>query len=367
MVSGSEKDSMSGNDNDDDDVLPDREVALEFYIRYEPFEVLGRGLSSVVRRCVHRESGVSFAVKIIDISGDQQESVDEEGLSEIQQIHREISILRSVNGHPYIVELIETFETPTHIFIVFELCKRGELYEYLDAKVRLSEKRVRSYMKQLLEAVHYCHKMGFVHRDLKPENILLSDDYNSIKLTDFGLAKPVNTNAGERLYQVCGTPGYLAPEVLRSGMYEREHPLCTGYSFEVDAWACGIIAYTLLVGRPPFWHRNQLKMIRQICDSSHTFAGPEWSNVGEDTKDLIDRLLEKNFHQRMTIHEALRHDLFKRFVSSRESSRKSSRATSIVGLDNISAINVAIDGKQIYQLPNLYSAMLSSYIGNIAS
>ena len=113
MVSGSEKDSMSGNDNDDDDVLPDREVALEFYIRYEPFEVLGRGLSSVVRRCVHRESGVSFAVKIIDISGDQQESVDEEGLSEIQQIHREISILRSVNGHPYIVELIETFETPT--------------------------------------------------------------------------------------------------------------------------------------------------------------------------------------------------------------------------------------------------------------
>ena len=334
MVSGSVKDPVSKNANDNDEELPDREVALEFYIRYEPFEVLGRGLSSVVRRCIHRDSGNAYAVKIIDISGDQ-DIFDEEGQSELQQIHREISILRSVQGHPYIVQLIETFETPAHIFLVFELCKRGELYEYLDEKVRLSEKRVRTYMKQLLEAVHHCHDMGFVHRDLKPENILLSDDYNSIKLTDFGLAKPLDKNEGERLYQVCGTPGYLAPEVLRSGMYEPEHPLCTGYSFEVDAWACGIITYTLLVGRPPFWHRNQLKMIRQICDSSHSFAGPEWSEVGEETKDLINRLLEKDYTQRMTISEALKHDFF-RTSSSKEHSRKTSRATSIVELDNMS-------------------------------
>ena len=333
MVSGNENDPVSSKS--DEDALPDREVALEFYIRYEPLEVLGRGLSSVVRRCIHRDSGKAYAVKIIDISSDQDQ-VDEEGQSEIQQIHREISILRSVQGHPYIVQLIETFETPTHIFLVFELCKSGELYEYLDEKVRLSEKRVRIYMKQLLEAVYHCHNMGFVHRDLKPENILLSDDYNSIKLTDFGLAKPLDKNGTERLYQVCGTPGYLAPEVLRSGMYEPEHPLCTGYSFEVDAWACGIIAYTLLVGRPPFWHRNQLKMIRQICDSSHSFSGPEWSEVSDETKDLINRLLDKNFNQRLTIAEALRHDVFKRFSSSKESSRKSSRSTSIVSLDNAS-------------------------------
>ena len=156
MVSGNENDPVSSKG--DDDVLPDREVALEFYIRYEPLEVLGRGLSSVVRRCIHRDSGKAYAVKIIDISGDQ-DHVDEEGQSEIQQIHREISILRSVQGHPYIVQLIETFETPTHIFLVFELCKSGELYEYLDEKVRLSEKRVRIYMKQLLEAVYHCHKV----------------------------------------------------------------------------------------------------------------------------------------------------------------------------------------------------------------
>ena len=117
MVSGNENDPVSSKS--DDDALPDREVALEFYIRYEPLEVLGRGLSSVVRRCIHRDSGKAYAVKIIDISSDQDQ-VDEEGQSEIQQIHREISILRSVQGHPYIVQLIETFETPTHIFLVFE-------------------------------------------------------------------------------------------------------------------------------------------------------------------------------------------------------------------------------------------------------
>ena len=346
MVSGSEKDpgSPAARNDNDDDVLPDREVALEFYIRYEPFEVLGRGLSSVVRRCIHRESGQSYAVKIIDISHDQ-DHVDEEGMSELQQIHREISILRAVQGHPYIVQLFETFETPTHIFLVFELCKRGELYEYLDEKVRLSEKRVRTYMHQLLEAVNYCHAQGFVHRDLKPENILLSDDYNSIKVTDFGLAKSLDKNGGERLFQVCGTPGYLAPEVLRSGMYEPEHPLCTGYSFEVDAWACGIIAYTLLVGRPPFWHRNQLKMIRQICDSTHLYIGPEWSEVSDETKDLIDRLLNKDFKQRITVKEAIKHDMFRRFSSSKDSSRKPSRSTSIVCLDNTNDEPIVSIGK----------------------
>ena len=360
MVSGNDKGSIPENENDDE--LPDREVALEFYIRYEPFEVLGRGLSSVVRRCIHRESGKAYAVKIIDISG-QQDSIDEEGLSEVQQIHREISILRSVQGHPYIVELIETFESPTHIFLVFELCKRGELYEYLDEKVRLSEKRVRNYMKQILDAVNHCHTLGFVHRDLKPENILLSDDYNTIKLTDFGLARPLDKNGRERLYQVCGTPGYLAPEVLRSGMYEPDHPLCTGYAFEVDAWACGIIAYTLLVGRPPFWHRNQLKMIRQICDSSHSFSGPEWSEITEETKDLINRLLDKDLSHRMSVSEALKHEIFQRYASSKDSSRKSSRSTSVIGMDNISVnalIEAAINGTPILLLCNTLSC-LSKY------
>ena len=220
MVSGSEKDPgspASRNDNDDD-LLPDREVALEFYIRYEPFEVLGRGLSSVVRRCIQRESGQAYAVKIIDISNDQ-DHVDEEGMSELQQIHREISILRAVQGHPYIVQLFETFETPTHIFLVFELCKRGELYEYLDEKVRLSEKRVRSYMLQLLEAVSYCHTLGFVHRDLKPDNVMITQTDQSqskfeplkVKLIDFNVAVEVDQYT-QKIIGATGLREWSAPE-----------------------------------------------------------------------------------------------------------------------------------------------------------
>ena len=123
-------------------------------------------------------------------------------------------------------------------------------------------------MFQILDAIKHCHSAGVVHRDVKPENILLDQDFN-IKLTDFGFAKILQP--GERLYEVCGTPGYLAPELLkyvpndcnpfkimieplfRAGMVEQHE--CDGYGFEVDIWACGVVLYTMLAGFPPFWHR----------------------------------------------------------------------------------------------------------------
>lgn len=114
-------------------------------------------------------------------------------------------------------------------------------------------------MKQLFEAVSYIHGKGIVHRDLKPENILLDDNLN-VKLTDFGFAKVLSAN--ERLFELCGTPGYLAPELLRASMYEN----AAGYRQEVDIWACGVIMYTLLVGFPPFWHRKQMITLRNIME-----------------------------------------------------------------------------------------------------
>ncbi len=235
-----------------DEVGPD--AARGFYQKYEPKEVLGKGLSSVVRRCVCKNTGEEFAVKIMDVS--DSGIVDEDGLSLREQIQREAEILRRVSGHPNIVALHDVYESPTFVFLVFELCRNGELFDYLTSKVRLSEKRVRIIMKQVgknerlnvfltierlyndyffnfqvLEAVAHCHGLGVVHRDLKPENVLLDDQFN-VKLTDFGFAKVLQ--GGERLYEVCGTPGYLAPELLKAGMLERHE--CNGYSFEVDAW-----------------------------------------------------------------------------------------------------------------------------------
>lgn len=161
-------------------------------------------------------------------------------------------------------------------------------------------------MKQVFLAVQHCHAHNVVHRDIKPENILLDKDLN-VKLTDFGFAKVLEPN--ERLYEVCGTPGYLAPELLKSGMVERDES--DGYGKEVDVWACGVILYTLLVGFPPFWNRKQLAMIRSIMEGQFSFTSTEWRDVTTAPKDLISRILVVDYRQRPTVDQCLKHEFLR--------------------------------------------------------
>lgn len=282
--------------DDDGDVLPDRDAAKGFYAKYEPKEVLGRGGCSVVRRCIEKETGQQFAAKIIDLSDSSTDGVYEATM-------REVEVLRLVAGHPFIIELHDVFESSTFIFLVFELCEHGELFDHLTTVVTLSEKKTKVIMRQLLEALAHVHGKGIVHRDLKPENILLDDNYN-IKLTDFGFAKVLTPS--ETLTDVCGTPGYLAPEVLRVAMFEGS----PGYWCAVDLWACGVIMYTLLVGCPPFWHRKQMVMIRNIMEGKYSFQSPEWDDITDTPKDLISKLLVVDPSKRITVQEALAHDFF---------------------------------------------------------
>ena len=194
----------------DTDHLSERDPnTAKFYQTYQPMEVLGRGVSSVVRRMLFRKSGHPFAVKIIDVSRD---IVDADGLNLREQTMREINILRLVGGHENIIKLMDVFDTPTFVFLVFELCVNGELFDHLEREERFSEKKARRIMKQVFEAIRHCHSKGVIHRDIKMENILLDQDEN-VKLTDFGFAKIIQPK--ERLYDLCGTPGYLAPELLR--------------------------------------------------------------------------------------------------------------------------------------------------------
>ncbi|GFS38609.1 hypothetical protein NPIL_572631 [Nephila pilipes] len=288
----------------EDDELPDKNVARDFYAKYEPKEVLGRGVSSTVRRCVEKDTGREYAAKIIDISAD----TDDSSGSLREATLREIASLKLVAGHPYIIELHDVFESSTFIFLVFELCKNGELFDYLTNVVALSEKKTKTVMKQLFEAVEFIHSKHVVHRDLKPENILLDDTFN-IKLTDFGFAQVISPD--EKLFELCGTPGYLAPELLKSSMYENAE----GYGKEIDIWACGVIMYTLLVGFPPFWHRKQMVMLRNIMECKYEFCSPEWDDITELPKDLIRKLLILDPKKRITATQALHHDFFKIVVA----------------------------------------------------
>lgn len=304
-LTGGRKNSTTNFSADNSFLQMGDDIATAFYQKYEPKDVLGRGASSTVRRCIQKETGEQFAVKIIDVS-QQGQHIDADGLDVREQTFREVQILRMVQGHENIIELVDVFESSTYIFLVFELCNHGELFDYLTTQVTLSEKSARRIMKQIFAAVRHCHSKNIVHRDIKPENILLDKDHN-VKLTDFGFAKVIHP--GERLFEVCGTPGYLAPELLRSGMVERDE--CNGYGIEVDIWACGVILYTLLVGFPPFWHRKQLLMLRSIMEGRYSFSNTEWMEVTQAPKDLISKILVVDYESRPSVDQCLNHEFFR--------------------------------------------------------
>lgn len=277
------------------DEMPDREKAREFYSKYELKEILGKGISSVVRRCLEKSTSIEYACKIVEYNSP----------SERDQTLKEIEVMKLIGSHPNIILIHDTFESDTFVFIVMELCPNGELFDYLTQVVRLSEKKTRMVMRSILEAVSLLHKMNIVHRDLKPENVLLDKNMN-VKISDFGFAVKLHEN--QLLSDLCGTPGYLAPETLHCSMYENSQ----GYGKQVDMWACGVILYTLLSGSAPFWHRRQVIMLRTIMEGKYTFSSPEWDDISEAAKDLIQRLLTVDPAKRFNAEEALQSSFFHR-------------------------------------------------------
>lgn len=224
-------------------------------------------------------------------------SLNDENHVEKKIVRTEIGILLRLK-HPNIVQLKDIFETETHLYIILELVKGGELFERIVERGFYTEKDAAAAVKELCEAVAYLHENDIVHRDLKPENLLYASetDDSVLKLADFGLSKML---APEVVMQtVCGTPGYCAPEVLLGKQYGRE----------VDMWAVGVIAYILLCGFEPFYdERGDQAMFRRILKCDFEFVSPWWNDVSLSAKNLVSKLIVLDPSKRLTAKQALQH------------------------------------------------------------
>ncbi|KAL0906541.1 hypothetical protein M5K25_025043 [Dendrobium thyrsiflorum] len=258
--------------------------------RYELGKILGHGTFAKVYHARNVKTGDSVAIKVLD-----KERILKSGL--VAHIKREIAILRRVR-HPYIVQLFEVMATKTKIYFVMEYVRGGELFGKV-AKGRLKEDTARRYFQQLISAVGFCHARGVFHRDLKPENLLL-DDKGDLKVSDFGLSAVSEQMRQDGLFHTfCGTPAYVAPEVLSRKGYD---------GAKVDVWSCGVILFVLMAGYLPFHDQNVMAMYRKIYKGE--FRCPRW--FSSDLTKLLSRLLDTNPRTRITIPEIMENRWFKK-------------------------------------------------------
>uniref|UniRef100_A0A8C1EV09 Serine/threonine-protein kinase DCLK2 n=1 Tax=Cyprinus carpio carpio TaxID=630221 RepID=A0A8C1EV09_CYPCA len=256
--------------------------------RYKVGRMIGDGNFAVVRECVERSTGRAYALKIINKSKCRGKE---------HMIQNEVSILRRVK-HPNIVLLIEEMDTYSELYLVMELVKGGDLFDAITSSNKYTERDASGMLYNLASAIKYLHSLNIVHRDIKPENLLVyehQDGSKSLKLGDFGLATVVDGP----LYTICGTPTYVAPEIVAE----------TGYGLKVDIWAAGVITYILLCGFPPFRGStdDQEALFDQIMMGQLDFPLPYWDNVSDSAKALITCMLQVEVEQRYTALQVLDH------------------------------------------------------------
>ncbi|XP_020226207.1 CBL-interacting serine/threonine-protein kinase 3 [Cajanus cajan] len=259
--------------------------------KYDVGRTIGEGTFSKVKFARNSQTGEPVALKILD-----KEKVLKYMMAE--QIQREIATMKLIK-HPNVVQLYEVMGSKTKIYIILEFVTGGELFDKILNNGRMSEKEGRRYFQQLINAVDYCHSRGVYHRDLKLENLLL-DDSGNLKISDFGLsALSQQIRDDGLLHTTCGTPNYVAPEVLNDVGYD---------GAAADLWSCGVILFALLAGYLPFDDSNVLNLYKKI--SAAEFTCPPWLSFS--ARKLITKILDPNPMTRITVPEILRDEWFKK-------------------------------------------------------
>lgn len=278
--------------------------------------MLGQGTFAKVYHAKNLVSGQSVAIKVID-----KEKVLKVGL--IDQIKREISVMRLVR-HPNVVQLYEVMASKTKIYFAMEYVKGGELFNKV-AKGKLKEDIARKYFQQLIGAVDFCHSRGVYHRDLKPENLLL-DENGNLKVSDFGLSALLESRRQDGLlHTTCGTPAYVAPEVINKKGYD---------GAKADMWSCGVVLFVLMAGYLPFQDSNIMEMYRKI--SRGEFKCPQW--FPPELRKLLSKILDPNPSTRLTMAKLMDNPWFKKGYRPVETPQHQQQEDVLVSLGDIQTV-----------------------------
>ena len=271
-ISKDELNKSNDNDNESNNIGEESDKALNIKVTYndfKPLKVLGRGSFGEVLLVRLRASGKIYAMKILNKNVIKLKK---------QQSHTktERDLMVRINC-PFIVNIKSAFQDGENLYLVSEFMQGGDMYFHLHegTSIRFTEESIRFYVIELVLALEFLHKNNMVYRDLKPENILL-DSKGHIKITDFGLSK-ILEEKDEKAFTICGTPQYLAPEVL----------LRQGYDKTIDWWSLGCVMYEMFEGRIPFPIRRNTKMSMKIYENEIEFPKP----INSEAKDFILKLL----------------------------------------------------------------------------
>ncbi|EAR87236.2 Serine/Threonine kinase domain protein (macronuclear) [Tetrahymena thermophila SB210] len=345
-----EEDKLDNSQTKTNDQSTIQPLPKENKVKKNPYEVtlndfitikcLARGSFGKVLLVQNKDTKQYYAMKTL-------KKADIINRNQIENALNEKKILQ-FSDHPFVVKLKFCFQNEFNIYFIMEYMPGGELFHHIKKRQRFQEQTCVYYSAQVILALEYLHeKLNVIYRDLKPENILMDEDGN-VKLSDFGLAK---STAFTKNYSFCGTPEYLAPEIIKQ----------EGHSKPVDFWTLGCFIYEMLNGTPPFRHPQRTILYNQIIQNKVTYP----SHFSPEAKDLISNLLQSDPEKRLNFSQLKLHPFFKK-INWEQMLQKKYQAPIKIDLQNVGLSNHVDANNQIQDTPQVRKideAMQDKFIG----